>query len=538
MAKAPTRGNAAPRALRDDALTAVVLAGITALLYAPVLGFDFVQLDDPVQVTENARVLSGLTWSNIWWALTASHAGYWMPLVWISHMLDVQFYGLNAGGHHLTNLVLHVCNTALLFWILVRSTGARTPSALVAALFAVHPMHVESVAWVTERKDVLSTLFALVAIWAYGSYVRRPSWRLYAGVVAAFCAGLMAKAMVVTLPLVLLLWDVWPLSRWNGRRDRAWQLIREKLPLFALSIAASVIVYLTQEQAGAVVNLEASPFGARVGNALVSYVTYVSKMIWPVDLVVLYPFPDTLPLWQVLGAGVLLTGITVSATRSWRRHPHFTVGWLWYVITLLPVIGLVRVGVQGMADRFTYVPFIGLFIWIAWTADVMARRGRVALTVVRLASITAVAALIVAAHGQIAHWQNNRTLFTHATMVSLKVDEYQAHLSLAATLKDQGRIDEAVGHLEDASRLKPEAAEPHTGLGLLRVGQGAYADALPHFTTAARLAPGVSSTHVNVGATLLKLGRKAEAAQALTEALRLDPRNEAVRRALSDLQRQ
>lgn len=512
----------------------LALAGLVVATYAPVRGFDFVQLDDPIQVTENPSVVAGLTWTGVVWAFSSVHAGYWMPLVWLSHMVDVQVYGLEAGGHHITNVLLHLANTLMLFGLLSRATGGPGRSACVAALFAVHPLHVESVAWITERKDVLSTFFWLLTFRAYASFTRLESRGRYLLLCLAFGLALMSKPMTVTLPLTLLLIDVWPLARLSGARG-FWRLVQEKIPLFGLSAAVGLAAMATQQQAGAMASLEASALSARVANAVASYVAYLVKTLWPADLSVLYPLRGDLSRWEVAGSALFVAAVTGAAIRMRRRRPALTVGWFWYLVTLLPVIGLVQVGLQGMADRFTYVPLIGIFVAAVWGVHGLAAgpsvRGR---WLPMLALAIVVASAIVARH-QLQYWRNNRTLFTRATMVSLGVDPYQAHLSLARSLIEAGRAGEAADHLADALALQPDSAEAHTHLGLLLVRQGAYERALPHFAEAARLQPGVAGAHANLGATLIKLGRFREASAALTEALRLDPSNEPVRRGLREI---
>jgi hypothetical protein len=347
---------------------ALALVAITLAVYLPVRQFGFVNFDDPDYVSANAHIAHGLTRAAVLWAFTTGYAANWHPLTWLSHMIDVQVFGVNAGPQHLVNLLLHVLNTLLLFGLLHRMTGARGRSAFVAALFAVHPLHVESVAWIAERKDVLSTLFWMLTMWAYVAYVRRPSWARYLGVAIAFALGLMAKPMLVTLPAVLLLLDVWPLGRTGVTRllrpRRA--LVLEKLPLFALAAVSSVMTFLVQRRGGAVSTVDQYPWASRVANALVEYVVYLGRMCWPARLSIFYPYSQSLPGWSVAGSLVLLVALSVAVFRAGGRRPYLVVGWLWYVVTLVPVIGLIQIGTQARADRYTYVPLIGIFIMAAW----------------------------------------------------------------------------------------------------------------------------------------------------------------------------
>jgi Tfp pilus assembly protein PilF len=570
----------------------VALVALNLAVFAPVRHYDFIQLDDPAQVSENTNVAGGLTWAGVGWAFTSARAGYWMPLVWLSHMLDVQLYGMNAGPHHVTNLVLHIACTLLLFGLLLRMTGAAGRSAFVAALFAVHPLHVESVAWITERKDVLSTVFWMLTLWAYVAYARRPGWWRYGLVCVSFALGLMAKPMLVTLPAVMLLVDVWPLGRF-GRRE-AGSLIREKIPLLALAV-------------GAVGNLQVFPLGLRVQNALVSYVAYLGKMVWPTRLTAFYPYPSSLPAWSVAGSALLLIVVSVAAWRAARSVPYLAVGWFWYLGTLVPVIGVVQVGIQSMADRFTYVPLVGIFIAIAWgVPDALARwrvPGR------RMAVPALAAAVIVAcavgAHAQVAYWQDSVAMWTRTTEIAMNTDAYHAHIALGQTLRAKGRMDEAIGHFTKAVRLqpgssaaqyelgatlasqgredeaiarlldavrlrpdfaeahidlgalfsrrqktdeaiahyqeglriRPDLAEAHNNLGALLAQQGRMAEALPHFAAAVRLKPDFEYARVNLGLALASAGRSAEALHEFEEALRINPANDMARRAADGLRR-
>jgi protein O-mannosyl-transferase len=544
-------------------LVALALVMLTAAVFEPVRQFDFVQFDDPAYVTENAHVLQGLSIDGIAWAFTTDTAANWHPVTWLSHMLDVQLFGVAPGPLHVTSVVLHAANVLLLFGLLVRLTGARWPSALVAALFAVHPLHVESVAWVAERKDVLSTLFLMLTLWAYAAYARAPGPTrdataagaspagrgYYLLTIACFALGLMAKPMLVTLPFVLLLLDIWPLARLGPARsdtpgvqvsarpsDRvkagaarasaamrrsknrrttprppgplararsAWPLVREKLPLFAMAAASAVVTFVVQQRGGAVTGLEADPFALRLQNALVSVVAYLRDMLWPAGLSVFYSFPAAVPGWQVIGALAVLCGMSWLVSRQRRTRPWLLVGWLWYLGTLVPVAGLVRVGLQARADRYTYVPLIGIFIMIAWSAAELVKRRPALRTVVSVAAVGVVLGCAWTARAQTGYWRNSVTLWTRATMVTMGVDEYDAHMALGQTLASQGRLDEARGHFAAAARLRPQS----------------------------------DTARCNLGVVLARSGRIDEAKRELDEALRLNPGNGLARRALEDLER-
>ena len=397
------------------------LVVLAVLPYLQTLGHEFVNFDDGAYVAENPLVQQGLTWSNVAWALTTMSAGNWHPLTWLSHMLDCQIFGLRPGWHHLVNALLHGANTALLFVVLRTMTGMAWRSALVAALFAVHPLHVESVAWIAERKDVLSTFFGLLAIWAYARYAGAPSLMRYGLVACFFALSLLSKPMLVTLPFVLLLLDVWPLKRFwieGGapiQKPKLGSLFLEKLPLLAMSAASSVVTFKAQHAAGAVAPIDVLPLSQRLANAIVAYVGYLYKAFWPVDLAVIYPLPDQTSVAKTVLAILVIVGITIGVGVLIRKRPWLAVGWLWFLGTLVPVIGLVQVGDQSMADRYTYVPLIGVFIMIAWSLPSAAfaaiNRGRVAAAAVVALILTALAAVTFM---QIQVWKNTMTLFDHA----------------------------------------------------------------------------------------------------------------------------
>ena len=378
---AKSRKDAPPKNefLRSHAvlLIVILLVAITLAVYLPILRHDFTNFDDDSYITENRHIQSGITKDSIIWAFTSSYASNWHPLTWISHMLDYRLFGPKPMGHHAVNLLFHTLNTLLLLFILKRMTKSVWKSAFVAALFAIHPLHVESVAWAAERKDVLSTFFWMLTMWAYVVYAERPRLKWYFVAVLFFGLGLMSKPTLVTLPFVLLLLDYWPLGRFAGdqKKGPGWRLILEKMPLFAMSAASSVITYYAQQSSKAVISIDRLPLTIRAANALVAYVTYIGKMFWPRNLAIFYPHPgNTIPEWQVVGAFVLLACVTILALGLGRRYPYLPVGWLWYLGTLGPMIGLVQVGEQAVADRYTYLSYIGLFIMLAWGIPDLLRR--------------------------------------------------------------------------------------------------------------------------------------------------------------------
>jgi hypothetical protein len=414
----------------------------TLLVYAPVYGFGFVNFDDPDYVTRNSRVRSGLTSDSVVWAATSTESANWFPATRLSHLIDVEIFDLRPGGHHFTNVFLHACATVLLFAFLQAASGEVYPSAFVAMLFAVHPLHVESVAWIAERKDVLSAVFWFAALW---SYVRRRYWLT----LLAFCLGLMSKPMVVTLPFVLLLLDIWPL------RQSLRSALRIKIPMLVLSAASAAAVYAIQGSSGAIREVTQFPPGLRVENAVVSYAIYIVKMFWPVRLAVFYPYPHQLPVWQIALSAVLLTGISMVAIRERRSRPYLAVGWLWYLGTLVPVIGLIQVGSQARADRYMYLPMVGLCIMLAWgLKEVLTNR--IAIPAAALGAMGACLVCAVLCEGQIQYWRNSETLFRHALEVT--DGNYLAHHNLGVALADEGRFPEAIQQYRAALLIEPNAA--------------------------------------------------------------------------------
>ncbi len=532
-----------------ELVVCVCLAVATFVVFAQALNHEFVNYDDTLYVTNNGHVQAGLTREGVIWSLTTTHASNWHPLTWLSHMLDCQIYGLKAGGHHLTSLLFHIANALLLFLVLKQMTGAMWRAAFVAALFALHPLHVESVAWVAERKDVLSTFFWMMTMWAYVRYVAAPGFCRYVSTLLLFALGLMAKPMLVTLPFVLLLIDYWPLGRFRMKRsdDAAmapshrsgdassprlvvFRLIWEKMPLFILAGVSSVVTFFVQQTGGATWSLETVPMMMRVANALISYVYYIAKMVWPSNLAVFYPYENVLPVWQGLGAGLLLVGLSLLALREARRFPYVAVGWLWYLGTLVPVIGLVQVGEQAMADRYTYVPLIGLFIVFAWGAVDLARRLRPQMPLLSTATGGVLLACMICSNIQTSHWRNTMTLFQQALDVT--ANNYLAYNNVANVLASQGKLEQAVASYSEALRVKPDYVNARNNLGTTLHDQGKFGEAVAHFSEALRIKPDSVEAHNNLGITLVAQGKIDEAIAHHFEALRIRPNDAAAHNSL------
>jgi tetratricopeptide (TPR) repeat protein len=483
----------------------VGLAAATFLVYARVWGFGFVNFDDPDYVNTSGR--------GVVWAFTSVEAANWFPVTRLSHIVDGLLFGMRSGWHHLTNVAWHAAATLLLFAFLYRATGARWRSAFVAFVFALHPLHVESVAWVAERKDVLSGFFWFLTLWGYVRYAERAGRLWYGFTLAAFAVGLMAKPMMVTLPLVLLLLDVWPLGR------RAYV---EKAPFFAIAAASAITTLVVQRSAGAVGELAVFPLGLRVENALVTYVVYIAKMFWPVRLAVFYPYPAELAAWQALLAGAAIVAVSVGAWRGFRSHPYLAVGWAWYLGTLLPVIGLVQVGAQARADRYTYVPMTGLAIMLAWGAAEVAGWRPNFKPVVTALAVVGCAACGPLAWAQIGQWKDSQTLFAHALEVTQ--GNYLAHHNLGVALADAGRLREAIAQFEEALRIRPEYAQARTDLGnALSKAPGRAAEAIAQYQAALAIMPGSPIPHNDLGNALMKAGRVRDAIAEYETALRMKP---------------
>jgi len=561
------------RRYRAEILAGLLLVALTLAALGRVCGNDFVNYDDGDYVTDNRHVQAGLTAESIAWAFTTTHAANWHPLTWLSLQLDHQVYGMAPWGYHLTNLLLHLANTLLLFVALRRMTGVVWRSALVAALFAVHPLHVESVAWVSERKDVLSTLFWMLTLLAYARYCERPAVGRYLPVPLFLALGLMAKPMLVTLPCVLMLLDYWPLRRLGfplpASTDSSgpaagvpflcppasWRLLLlEKLPLFALVVASCAVTVFAQRLA--MYTLEAMPIQSRVVNALTAYIAYIGKTFWPFNLAALYPFPRTWFYWQLVVALGLLVSVAGLALRRARRQPYFLVGWLWYLGTLVPVIGLVQVGKQQMADRYTYIPLVGLFVLLVWgVADLLAHSPRRRPLLIGLSALVLLPCAALSWR-QAGTWRDAASLWTQALDATtdngdacvqvgsvlemqgqqgraialyreaLRIDGNNptANQHLGNLLAKQGKLEEAARYYAASLRVKPDDAVANNNCGVYLFQEGKLGEAILHYQAALRIDPGYATAHNNLGAALGKQGKFAEARQCFREALRLDPR--------------
>jgi Flp pilus assembly protein TadD len=529
-------------------------------VYLQTRRFEFLRYDDPEFVVNNLHIRGGLTPASIAWAFTTGYAANWFPLTWLSYMLGINLYGLASGWHHLTNVLLHAISTILLFAVLRRATGARWPSAFVALLFAIHPLHVEAVAWVSERREVLSGLFWLLSMWAYLDYVARPRASAYGLLLAAFGCGLMSKPMIVTLPFALLLFDYWPLRRWETVPFR--RLILEKVPLVVLSASASVVTFLVQRHGGATVSLAAVPFLPRLENAVVSYLAYSVQFFWPARLAVLYPYAAELPVWQAIGAGAVLATITGLAIAQRRRRPYLFVGSFWFGGTLVPVIGLVQVGVQSRADRYMYSPLIGLAVILAWSLAEMAGRGAWHRRMTSAIAVAACCVYGVVAWSTTGYWRNTVTLFRHAIEVTtdnwaaldtlsealLTTDRAEeampyiaeslrlrpnlpgGHVNFGAALSKRGDFDAAAVQYRLALKLDPENLDAREGLGVVLTEKaltekGQFPEVLTNLQAVARLRPDDADSHYNLGRWYGLTGRADLAAAEFLETVKLQPEN-------------
>ncbi len=507
---------------RHDALLASLLLGlITLAVYWQTLNHDFVGFDDPAYITENQHIKNGLTLKSITWSFTTMAAGNWHPLTWISHIFDVHVYGMNPKGHHLTNVIFHILNSLLLFLVLKRMTGALWKSAFIAALFALHPLHVESVAWAAERKDVLSAFFWILTLWGYVCYAHRQGVGRYMLVLLFFILGLMSKPMMVTLPFVLILMDYWPLKRFHLPQQSCGYLILEKVPLFVLSAISCFMTFIAQRGGGAVGSLTLYPLSVRIENAIVSYIAYIIKMVWPYDLAVLYPHPQTLPWWQVAGACLLLILISLIIFKAMRQRPYLAVGWLWYTGGLVPVIGIVQVGSQAMADRYTYIPLIGLFIIIAWGIPELTEKWRSKRKGLTLIATMTLLILTANTYLQIRHWADGITLFGHALHVT--ENNYFMHNNFGLALASQGRPKEAIKHYSESLRLAPMYDIAHCNLGIALISEGEFTAASTHFSEALMINPQYTDALNGLGIVHGNQGKPGKAIEHFSKALQIDP---------------
>jgi tetratricopeptide (TPR) repeat protein len=503
----------------------IILAVAIVAVYWQVPWFDFVNIDDGVYVTQNSRVQSGITFKGFRWAFLTTYAEFWHPLTWLSLMLDCQLYGLNAGGYHLTNLILHIMSTFLLFWLFTRMTRDVWKSAFVAAFFALHPLHVESVAWVAERKDVLSAFFWMLTLCLYVYYTEKPAAKRYLLVIFSFILALMSKPMVVTLPVILILLDYWPLSRHPegikaGKFNWiSWQL-KEKTPLLILSAIFSIMAFLAQRIPAAI----DFPLYSRIINALISFVTYLRKTFWPYDLAVFYPFSGNFALWHFWGAVFLIIFITAIVIAMAKRFPYLFVGWFWYALMMIPVIGIIQVGKQAMADRYTYLPLIGIGIMLAWGVPLLFKRENIRKRITFLMGMFFVSVLALAAWQQCGYWKNNMELFNHALRVTK--NNYLAHNNLGLALFNEGRTEEAINQYNLSLRITPLVMDhvlAYNNRGIAYSRLGMYQNALEDLNKAIEMKSDYADAYGNRGVIYSNLGQNQRAFEDFNKAIQLQP---------------
>ncbi len=501
----------------------ILLAMITFAVYSQVIWHDFINLDDNKYVTDNPIVNKGLTIEGVKWAFNIGYESNWHPLTWLSHMLDCQIFGLNPAGHHLVNVFIHIINTLLLFAILNAMTGSIWCSAFAAAAFALHPLHVESVAWIAERKDVLSTFFAMLTIAAYLRYTKKPSIQRYLPAILLFALGLMSKPMLITLPFVLLLLDYWPLNRIEGVNSKTLiPLIIEKIPFFVLSALSSIITFIAQQKGGAVLDITLHPFRLRLVNAIVAYAKYIIKIVYPTQLAVIYPFDDFKTLvYQAIPAALLLIAISIIVIRLSKTHRYLFVGWFWYLGTLVPVIGLVQVGIQSMADRYTYIPSIGLFIIAAWGLPELFAKWRY-----RQRALWAISAIVLLSWSvnslyQLTFWQNSIELLEHTTNVTK--NNALVYGNLAAAYNDIGQPQKAIEVCNKALSLKPDDTKALTNLGIAFGQLKKYDDAIKTLKKGIEINPNDAELHYNLAYTYTQAGQSSLAMQHYQKAIEVNP---------------
>ena len=506
----------------------IFLAAITWSVFGQTLWHDFVNYDDDKYVYANPIVPSGITVGGVAWAFTHTHARNWHPLTTISHMLDCQLFGLKAGGHHFNNVLLHSVAVVLLFLVLEKMTGALWRSAFVAAIFAIHPLRVESVAWIAERKDVLSAVFLMLTLGAYLRYARKQNVARYCVVAILFACGLMSKPMLVTVPLVLLLLDYWPLQRIVDLRTLR-QLAVEKIPLLALSAASCVATILAQ--GGPAGDMEPFPLTWRINNALVSYLTYIWQMLWPAHLAVFYPHPeDRLPLWEIILASIVLIGMTTAAFMLRRTRPYILTGWLWYVVMVVPVLGVLQIGMQGHADRYSYLPQIGLYLLLTWAIADLANSWRYRREILGISAAIVLVALSWMARPQVRYWRNSETLWRRTLAVT--TDNHVAHNNLGVLLESRGHVDEALSHYRQTLNIQSRSGQARHNFGLARahtnvasalLRKGQIDDAIAHCETALKLRLNFAEAHTALGNAFLQKRALGEAAVHYEKSLEITP---------------
>ncbi|MCX5823320.1 MAG: tetratricopeptide repeat protein [Deltaproteobacteria bacterium] len=515
-------------------MVVLLLTAIVLTLYWPVTGYEFIAMDDNMYVVENPDIQKGLSRQGIFWAMTTLYTTNWHPLTWLSLMADYEHYGLSAAGYHVSSLLLHILNTILLFTVLRRMTGETWKCLTVAALFGVHPLNIESVAWIAERKNLLSTFFWILTLFAYIRYVEREGWLRYLQALFLFALGLMAKPMLVTLPFVLLLLDYWPLRRFrkanhdftedfpesaSGRHTLP-GLLKEKIPFFLLSLLSVLITLYAAKIGGAAKSITDFPFSRRIGNALIAYISYLEKMIWPVDLAIFYPYPTSRPMWKFTVAFLSLTAVTVFVAFKRKKHPYLAAGWFWYLITLLPVIGIVQVGFQSMANRYAYVPLVGIFIIIAWGVPDLLRT-QIRRWCLPAAAVALILILSFSTWAQLPHWRNSETAFRQALRVT--EDNFLAQAGMGDVWQRRGDLQIARLHYQESLRIQPGYAEARNNLAVILMKEGRVAEAEVEFREALKHKPDLAEAHNNLGEALASQEKFQEAAAHFARALELKP---------------
>ena len=518
---------------RSVTMICIALIVVTVSVYWQVGTHEFLNYDDADYVTQNYHVAEGITGSNVIWAFTSVHAANWHPITWLSHMLDAQIYGMNPRGHHLSNVLIHAVSAALVFLLLFQLTNSFWPSSFAAVLFAIHPLHVESVAWVAERKDVLGAFFWFLTLIAYAAYVANRKRPLYFLALFLFMLGLMSKPMLVTLPVIMLLLDFWPLKRlftyeggtegFDGDLGKSSliPILKEKIPFFVCSLFSAIVTIYAQREGGAVNSLADTSLWLRIENSITAYVKYILMTLWPKDLAVIYPFPLQIQLWQVICSLLVLLLISAAAMRYGKRHPYLPVGWLWFLITLLPVIGLVKVGEQSLADRYTYIPHIGLFIMAAWGISDLAKGLPLRRIILTVTAGMVIIALTVLTWIQLGYWKDNISLFQHAIQVT--TGNYVAHYSLGLALVNKGDVDAGIREYKEALAIYPDDFEVHDGLGVVFAKQGDLDGAIKEFQTAIAINPKGFEAHNNLGLALIKKGEMNQAIKEYQKSIEINP---------------
>jgi tetratricopeptide (TPR) repeat protein len=515
--------------LKPIVLLSIVLIVITLAVYWQVENHQFLSYDDNAYVTSNLHVANGLTGQNIIWAVTSVEAGNWHPVTWLSHLADVQFYGMNPRGHHLTSVAIHTITSLILLILLFRMTAGLWQSFFVAAMFALHPLHIESVAWVAERKDVISAFFWFLTLFFYAEYAVKRKTSLYFLTLFSFLLGLMSKPMLVTLPIIMLLMDFWPLRRYRNEEndggsklfERAIALIKEKIPFFACSLLSGIITVYAQGKGDAIADIAMVSLRLRIENALTAYIKYIGKMVWPLDPAILYPLPASVPLWQVVSSLLFLLLTSAAAIYTGRRYPYFAAGWFWFLITLLPVIGIIQVGSQSIADRYTYIPLTGLFVMVAWGVSDLTRRMRHRQVILALLAGAAIISSAALTWQQLGYWKDNMSIYRQTLRVTSNNPMINCNLGNELALK--GKLDEAIQEYWKALLVDPENRNTHYSLGYAYQVKGDLKAAIREYRISISIYHNDAGVHNNLGRALANSGDLDAAIMEYREALRINP---------------